>query len=131
MMHHCIIGGKWRSDNAAMHDETRRNIREQLKSLQMSQRQLALVAGMNQSTLNRFMNGDTDSLEFPHLYSIAQALAMTVSELIGETPRTVDPKIRSVVLAMEKMPEFKKDALVAASTSLAEPPPTAAQGGKQ
>lgn len=113
-----------------MHEATRRIIREQLKTLGISQRQLALQAGMSQSTLNRFMNEETDSLDFQHISAIAQTLRMTVSELIGEVTYTPDPKIRAVVLAMEKMPEYKKDALVAASTSLAEQA-TAAKVGKQ
>lgn len=103
-----------------MHEATREVIRSQLKAKGLSQRQLALMAGMSQSTLNRFMNQATDSLEFAHIMAIARALSMTVSELIGETPILEDAKIRSVALAMKQMPEYKKDALVAASNSLAQ-----------
>ncbi|MET3517821.1 transcriptional regulator with XRE-family HTH domain [Pseudacidovorax sp. 1753] len=104
-----------------MHEVTRRIIAEQLKSKGLSQRQLAILAGMNQSTLNRFLNSATDTLDFPHVVAIAHALNMTVSELIGETPLLSDPKIRTVAAAMKDMPEYKKDAIVAASNSLATP----------
>lgn len=98
-----------------MHEATRRIIREQLRAMGLSQRQLAINAGMSQGTLNRFLNEETNSLEFSHLLALAGALYMTLSELIGEVTPMHDPKIRRVVQTMEKMPEYKKDAIVAAA----------------
>lgn len=96
-----------------------------------SERQLALDCGMSQSTLNRFMKGQTDSLDFLHIQTIAHHFSLTVSQLIGETPIEGDQKVRAVTLAMQQMPEYKKDMLVAASNSLIEPggpTPRAANG---
>lgn len=107
------------ADNAVMHSATREIIRQLSEQHGVpSERQLAVECGMSQSTLHRFMKGETDSLEFRHLQAIAKRFQITVSQLIGETPVEADPKIRTVVRAMEAMPEYKKDVLVAASESL-------------
>lgn len=105
-----------------MHEQTRTNIEKLMETDKVaSVRQLALDCGMSQSTLHRFMKGETDSLDFVHLQAIAHYFALTVSQLIGETPFEEDRKVRAVTLAMQQMPEYKKDMLVAASHSLAQP----------
>lgn len=111
------------SQNARMHDETRQNIaRLMAKRGVNSVRQLALDCGMSQSTLHRFMKAETDSLDFLHLQSIAHYFSLTVSQLIGETPFDADQKVRTVCMAMQAMPEYKKDALVAISMTLQDKP---------
>ena len=85
-----------------------------------SERQLAMDCNMSQTTLNRFMKGETDSLDFVHLQTVAHYFGLTVSQLIGETPFDEDRKVRMVTLAMQQMPEYKKDVLVATSTALNE-----------
>ena len=130
MMHPCIESDdasmhyklQAHADNAGMHEATRTNIKALMaKNGVPSERQLAIDCGMSQSTLNRFLSGETDSLDFARLIAIAHFFEVSVSQLVGETPLEEDPKIRAVVLAMQQMPEYKKDALVAASHSLAEP----------
>ena len=107
------------ANNRPMHEKTRDNIRELAKKHGIeSERQLALGCGMDQSTLHRFLSGKTDTLNFLHLQSLAHHFDLTVSQLIGETPIEADPKIRSVVVAMQALPEYKKDALVATSQAL-------------
>jgi len=121
-------------ENARMHEMTRANIRKLMDEFEVpSERQLAMDCNMSQSTLNRFMKGDTDSLDFIHLQKLAHYFSLTVSQLIGETPFEADRKVRVVLLAMQQMPEYKKDMLVAASNSLTEhttpsDPPRAANG---
>lgn len=109
-----------------MHQRTREIIKRMMKEHNIeSERRLALDCGMSQTTLNRFLKGETETLEFHHLQSIARHFSLTVSQLIGETAFAEDRKIRVVTLAMEAMPDYKKDMLVAASASLtesAEPP---------
>lgn len=105
--------------NSAMHEATRENIKELMGDA--SERQLAIDCNMSQSTLHRFLKGETESLEFMHLQTLAHYFSLTVSQLIGETPFDDDKKIRTVTLAMQQMPEYKKDVLVAASSSLTEP----------
>jgi transcriptional regulator with XRE-family HTH domain len=85
-----------------------------------SERQLAIECKMSQSTLNRFMCGKTDSLDFAKIVAISKFFGVSVSQLIGEAPLDEDLKFRAVVQAMQQMPEYKKDALVAASQSLIE-----------
>ena len=112
------------AENAAMHQQTRAIILKLMADQGIgSERQLAIDCGMSQSTLNRFMSGKTETLEFLHLHNIAQHLNVTVSQLIGETPLTHDPKIKAVTLAMASMPEYQKDMLVAASSSLSQQSP--------
>lgn len=106
-----------------MHSATRALIKQLMAERDIaSERQLALDCDMSQTTLHRFLNGKTESLEFMHLQTLAHYFGLTVSQLIGEVPLTEDPKIRAVLLAMQQMPEYKKDVLVAASFSLAEHP---------
>lgn len=110
-----------KENNAEMHDKTRENIKTLLADAGLSERQLAAECGISQSTLNRFMQGVTESLDFPNLQTIAGYFSLTVSQLIGETPFESDQKVRSVLLAMQQMPEYKKDMIVAATLKLAEP----------
>ena len=142
MMHQCIITHdasmhrymQALPDNARMHEKTREIVRKLMKDNDIrSERQLAIDCEMSQTTLNRFMKGETDSLDFVHLQTLAHYFWLTVSQLIGETPFDEDRKVRMVMLAMQQMPEYKKDALVATSTALAESnggdsPPQAANG---
>ena len=109
-------------ENALMHEATRVIIKQLIADRKIpSERQLALDCNMSQTTLNRFLKGTTSTLEFQHLQAIAHYFSLTLSELIGEVPFNPDPKVRAVTFAMQQMPEYKKDALVAASTSLAKP----------
>jgi len=107
-------------NNRAMHEKTRDIIRLLMQRNGIeSERQLALGSGMEQSTLHRFLAQKSDSLNFMHLQSIARYFGITVSQLIGEMPLDEDHKIRSVMLAMQQMPEYKKDVLLATSQALA------------
>ena len=130
MMHQCIIAHdapmhrymQAVPENAAMHEQTREIIRKLMRDNEIrSERQLAIDCNMSQTTLNRFMKGETDSLDFLHLQTLAHYFGLTVSQLIGETPFEEDRKVRIVTLAMQQMPEYKKDVLVATSTALIEP----------
>lgn len=105
-----------------MHEKTREIIKKLMTHNDIrSERQLAIDCNMSQTTLNRFMKGETDSLDFVHLQTVAHYFGLTVSQLIGETPFDEDRKVRTVMLAMQQMPEYKKDVLVATSTALNEP----------
>lgn len=108
-------------ENAGMHEKTREIIRKLMTDNDIrSERQLAIDCNMSQTTLNRFMKGETDSLDFVHLLTVAHYFGLTVSQLIGETSFDEDQKVRAVTLAMQQMPEYKKDVLVATSAALNE-----------
>jgi transcriptional regulator with XRE-family HTH domain len=125
MMHHCIIKRKHGIRIALMH-KARDIIAACIGSGKKfpSQRALASAAGLDQSLLSRFLRGRTEVLEFHHLQSVAHALGMTVSQAIGEEPLVNDPKVLVVARLMMEMPEYKKDAIVAATTALAKPDPS-------
>lgn len=110
------------SDNADMHKATREIIAKLMAEQGVpSERHLAIACDMSQSTLHRFLKGETEALEFKHLQALAHYFSLTVSQLTGETPFDEDRKVRAVTLAMQQMPEYKKDMLVAASSSLTKP----------
>jgi len=103
-----------------MHEKTRDIIRLLIQRNGIeSERQLALGAGMDQSTLHRFMAQKSDTMNFTHMQAIARYFGITVSQLIGELPLDEDPKIRGVMLAMQQLPEYKKDVVLATSQALA------------
>lgn len=109
-----------KANNQPMHEKTRAIIRDLMRANEIeSERRLALDCGMDQSTLHRFLAAKTDTLNFSHIQALAHHFGITVSQLIGEVPIEQDQKIRSVVLAMQQLPEYKKDAIVATSRALA------------
>lgn len=109
-----------RANNPRMQGKTRENLLKLMQQHQItSERSLAIACEMDQSTFNRFMAGKTDSLRIEHLVALAHYFDITVSQLIGETPLEQDQKLVTVIKAMQTLPEYKKDVLVATSTALA------------
>lgn len=107
------------SNNSHMQDKTRQNLLKLMIENEItSERSLALACGMDQSTLNRFMSGKTDTLRLEHVVALAHYFDITVSQLIGETPLEQDQKLITVMKAMQTLPEYKKDVLVATSAAL-------------
>lgn len=90
------------------------------KLLGLTQYQLAEKSGVTQGTLSRVETASHKSLELETVVALAGALGVTTSELIGEKELTFDPKIREVNAAMQRMPEYKKEALVSAARSFIE-----------
>lgn len=91
----------------------------------LTQEMLAKKSGVKQGTISKIERGDTDSSTFTVQLSIAcgvrpEWLAIEDGEMVDGL-YVDDPKARAVLLAMKQMPEFKKDMLVQASHSLAEP----------
>ena len=114
-----------------MHEQTRAIVKSLMQKHGVSsERQLAMECNMSQSTLHRFLKGDTETLEFQHLQTLAHYFSLTISQLIGEVPFEEDRKVRAVTLAMTQMPEYKKDMVVAATFSLAKPDDASSNGTK-
>lgn len=71
-----------------------------------------------------------------HTVKLARACGVNPDWLAYEEGEMVDglyvedPKTKAVVMAMQKMPEYKKDMLVAASNTLSEQPEQSATGTK-
>lgn len=87
----------------------------------MSHTALAELCGVPQPTISRFLSGTHASLSVENLSAIADALDVSVSQLLGETPLEADPKIARVIAVMQRLPEYKKDAIVQVSNSFAQP----------
>lgn len=88
----------------------------------LSQRRLAELGGIDQPSLSKYLSGVSADIQVSTLKAIAEVLGTTVAHLLGETTYPADPKIARVVHAMETMPEYKKDAVVATSSALTEQP---------
>lgn len=54
-----------------------------------------------------------------HFRALARVLGVSVSQLIGESSLVDDPRVSKVVAAMAKMPEDKKDVMVAICEAMA------------
>ena len=70
-------------------------------------------------TLSRFLAGETGTLSVAHFRALARVLGVSVSQLIGESSLVDDPRVSKVVAAMAKMPEDKKDVMVAICEAMA------------
>lgn len=84
----------------------------------MSQRRLAELAGIDQPSLSKYLSGETQDVLTGTLVAIAQALDVSVAHLTGEA-QAHDPRIATVVRAMEALPDYLKDAVVATANALA------------
>lgn len=125
MMHQRITAVNPIANNAPMHDRyaTTQDPREIILRLSAergftSARALALAAGLKQPTLSRYLAGTTKDMEMQNFRLLAETLGVTVSQLLGESPLFLDPRIDKVVRAMESLPEYGKDALSATAAAL-------------
>lgn len=107
--------------NLCMSSDLRTTIQKLMSEQGISQRRLAELGKIDQPSLSKFLSGVTADLQVSTLRAIATVLGTTTSQLLGETEYLADPKIARVVHAMEKMPEYKKDAVVATSSALSKP----------
>jgi transcriptional regulator with XRE-family HTH domain len=112
-------------DNSAVHNpyEPQRDPREIIEDLRVSRgyrsnRALAIAAGVQQTTLSRYMAGETKDMEMANFRAIADALEVTVSQLLGETPIFSDPRMNTVLRVMERLPDVGRDAIVATANAL-------------
>lgn len=126
-MHQCITPVKSARQNAAVHNPYSSNTdpRAIITSLYKTRgfrsiRALAIAAGIPQPTLSRYMKGDTQDMGLGHFRAIADALELTVSQLLGETPIHDDPRVDRVLRVMERLPGPGRAALVATANALAD-----------
>jgi transcriptional regulator with XRE-family HTH domain len=103
------------------HDEPR-NIIRKLRDQRgiASDRQLAIVAGLHQPTLSRYLTGVTKSMDVENFRLLAQALGVTLSELLGEVPLSSGGVLREVMLLMQDLPPSMQGALLAAGRAMAQ-----------
>jgi transcriptional regulator with XRE-family HTH domain len=99
--------------------------RDIIKKLMVSRgfasgRGLALAAGVQQPTLARYLKGTSDTMEMETFAALADALGVTVSELIGETPLSDGGRMKQLLALVEKLPEPQQDALIAVGKAMSE-----------
>lgn len=136
MIHARITFASTAHDNARMHkvDEpdspaaelsaaaTLRSIIEKLRVDRgfRSRRALALAAGLQQPTLQRFLDGKSAAMEVQHVMALARTLGVTVSELLGEVPlRSAAVEARELERIYMALPETHRRAVLAAARGLA------------
>lgn len=88
-------------------------IRYQIRALAaqrgMSERALAIAAGMSQPTLSRFLTGKTEDLTVSNLKNIADALGCLIAHITGELALHADGRTNDLVVVMEKLPDWARE----------------------
>lgn len=88
-----------------------------------SERDLAIKAGLEQSTLHRFLSRKTHQLAVDNLMKLAAYMGLTVSDLLGETVpdsyRTAE--VSRAVHAMESLPPSMQRVVADLAFSLTRP----------
>lgn len=121
--------GNHSAENAVMHDHVRKTILRLMEERQIShEKVVADEAGIEQSKLNRYLNGRIQEPGLAFFVSLARYFGVSLDYLVEETASRKgeagcftypNQKIESVVHAMERMPEDLQDILVATSAAIA------------
>ncbi len=122
-MHH---PAQARTENAStMNALIRYQIRALAAQRGMSERALAIAAGMSQPTLSRFLSGKTEDLTASNLKNIADALGCLTSHITGEIALHADGRTNDLVVVMEKLPDWAREMTLQNAKSLLKslPPP--------
>lgn len=84
---------------------------------------VAKACGISVQAVYKWMNGTSKTIAGEPLVELARITNFEARWIIsGKGEKRKDPKAVAVYLAMQKMPEYKKDVLVQTSTALAEQP---------
>jgi transcriptional regulator with XRE-family HTH domain len=84
---------------------------------------VAQVCGISVQAVYKWMNGASKTIAGEPLVELARLTNYEARWIVsGKGEKRKDPKATAVYQAMQTMPEYKKDMLVQASTSLAEQP---------
>lgn len=110
MIPQSIAFAKDSPQNAEMHKHgIQRDPRDIICDLQAqhgigSVRQLALKAGIQQPSLSRYLKGQSKTMELESFQALAAVFDVTLSELLGETPRASN-LVREVLRLLANMNE--------------------------
>jgi hypothetical protein len=84
--------------------------------------QVAKTCGISVQAVYKWMNGASKTIAGEHLVELARITNFEARWIIsGKGEKRKDPKAVAVYIAMQTMPEYKKDVLVKTSSALAEP----------
>lgn len=108
----------------ALRDVVLRNIKALMKLRDIPNfTELARLSGVAQPTLQRFNAGTHESINFQALEKIAATLDVPASRLFDDRySLPADEREASVLLAMEALPDWGKDALLASAKAMAAVP---------
>lgn len=93
---------------------------EQIEAQGLTQVKLEELSGVPQPTISRLADGITGNPGIDICRALADALKLTVSQLIGEEPIAADLKTQHVHAMMQRLPEYKKDIVVKTVDTLIE-----------
>ncbi len=102
-----------------MHTRTRQILRQLMSHEGISELDLGARTGVNQSTINRFLRGETEHVSFETLWRLAHHFRVTVSELTGETPLSGDRSRQELIRVMEDVPDASRQYFLEAAKALA------------
>jgi transcriptional regulator with XRE-family HTH domain len=100
----------------------RQRIQRFIGQRKISEAQMAAMVGINQSTLNRFLRGETERVELHTLVLIAQAMGIDLATLVSQkadSPQAYPTaQMVTVLQAMESLPEPLQIAVAQLAQSL-------------
>lgn len=79
--------------------------------------ELAKLSGVSQSVLSRFKTGTHGSIGLDVIEKLSTALHVPAAQLLQKTTAS-DPRTAQVLLAMEDLPDWGKDAIVGAAQAI-------------
>jgi transcriptional regulator with XRE-family HTH domain len=101
------------------------NLKAELSHADMKVKELAALSGVKKQTIDSYLRENSYTPSVEAAVSIAQALGVSVEYLVkGEVrqgkEKTLSPDIRSLILAVEALPENDRKIVVKNSLQLAE-----------
>lgn len=103
------------------------NVRRLMISKGWNQPDLEKHSGVPQGTISRILSGRHRTVQLETAAALARSLGSTVSQLIGEVPLAPDDTITRVLVAMEKMPEYRRQDLARISDTFVNDPKSTRQ----
>lgn len=96
-------------------------VTEAIKIADIDVPHVAKACGISVQAVYKWMNGLSKTIAGEHLIELARITSFEARWIItGKGEKRKDPKAVAVYMAMQNMPEYKKDVLVQTSTALAE-----------
>ncbi len=92
----CAIKGTLRREGK-MNELFKKRLGEELKKMNMTQRELAETIGVNETTISRYITGEREP-KYEVMANIATALHTTVAYLLGENEEVYSfPKVKCIL----------------------------------
>jgi len=85
------------------------NLTELMRLRNLNTSQLSRLSGVGQPVIYRLAHGETDNPKIKTLLQVAQALGVTIDQLLGEAPLvTISPTHHTPVIALDKVRAYLK-----------------------